>query len=224
MGRKLKIILSFPRTLWFNFRYLPFSQALKLPVWIANNVRIEKLNRTGIDLKDTNIRLGSVRIGYHEADAVDCYSVHTVISIERGGKWIINQDAHIGQGAIIRIKCNGQLIIGRNFAISGTASIICSKRITFGDDVQLSWNSLFIDSDAHKVFAEDAILINPPKEIYIGNRVWISANTTIMKGSIIRDDTVVAANTMINRYVSDGNCILAGIPAKTVKKIRNFEI
>lgn len=33
-------ILSIPKTVYFNFRYLPFPQAIKLPVWVKYNTKI----------------------------------------------------------------------------------------------------------------------------------------------------------------------------------------
>lgn len=37
----LKILLAVPKTIWFNFRYLPFIQAIHLPIWIAPNCKIK---------------------------------------------------------------------------------------------------------------------------------------------------------------------------------------
>lgn len=223
MGRISKIVLSIPRTIYFNFRYLPFHQAVKLPVWIANNVRIKNLNRGCISLEGI-VRLGLVRIGYHEADGVDVYSSHTIIDIQGDGKLIFANDAHIGQGAILCAKENASLTLGSNFAVSGTTSIICSKSITFGDDVQLSWNSMVMDSDAHKIFDESGKLLNPPCSIKIGNKVWIAANTTIMKGTTLPDNVIVAANSLVNKKFTETGVIIGGQPAKVLKKIEHFEI
>jgi acetyltransferase-like isoleucine patch superfamily enzyme len=223
MGRKFKIIRSIPKTIYFNLRYLPFKQAIKLPVWVASNVRIKQLNRKAIRI--TGIcKLGLVRIGYHEADGLDSYSLHTIIDIENGGKLLINSDAHIGHGANITIRKEGKLSIGANFAISGTTSIICNKSITIGNDVQLSWNSTVMDSDAHKIYGDDGEWINPPKDVVIGNKVWIAANCTISKGTRICDNTVVASNSLVNKPFTEGDCIIGGTPAKALKHISHFEI
>lgn len=224
MSRILKILCSLPGTVWFNFRYLPFSQALKLPIWIAGNTRIKNMYRGGIKFENNQVRLGQVRIGYHEADAVDTSSAHTLINISDSGQIIIKDDVHIGQGAILNVKQNAVLYLGKNFAISGTTSIICNNRIVFGDDVQLSWNSLIADGDAHEIYSESGGLINPKGEIIIGNKVWIAANTTVLKGSVIQDNTVVASNSLVNRNIVEGSCIIGGCPAKVLKKIGWFEI
>lgn len=223
MGRNSKILRSIPRTIWFNFRYLPFRQAIRLPIWIANNVRIKELHRGCLDFEGS-LRIGLIRIGYHEADGIDIYHTHTILNISKLGHILFREDAHIGQGAIIKINDNGIIIFGRNFAISGTTSIIASKSIFFGDDVQLSWNSLIMDGDAHKIFDEDGNWINPPREIKIGNKVWIAANTTILNGSVIADNTIVASNSLVGKVFYEGDCIVGGSPSKILKKISHFTI
>jgi acetyltransferase-like isoleucine patch superfamily enzyme len=224
MSRLSKILLSIPKTIWFNLRYIPFSQAIKLPIWVASNVRIKSLARGCIILNDNNIRTGLIRIGYHEADAVDSYGCHTILNIDKNGTLVIEDDVHIGHGAIINIKNKAKLVVGRNFAISGTTAIICNKSISIGSDVQLSWNSLITDSDAHTIYSIDSVISNHPKEISIGNKVWIAANTTILKGTKICDNTVVASNSLLNKEFHEGNCIIAGSPAKVVKRIGGFKI
>ena len=211
-----------PRSVWFNLRWLPWSQAVKMPVWIAPNVRVKNMWRGGFVLKDA--RFNSCHIGFHCADAVDGYGVHTIICINPGGRWFVDGDLHIGRGAIINVNSGGELRTGRNFAISGTTSIICSKTISIGGDVQFSWNSLVMDSDAHKVFGVDGEWINKPADVTIGNKVWIAANTTIMKGSVIGDNCVVAGNSVVNKAHRETGCVLAGMPAKKVKDISGWEI
>lgn len=224
MSRLTKIVFSIPKTIWFNFRYLPISKALRLPIWIAPNVRVRRMKRGCIVLNNPRISLGMIRIGYHVADAVDDYSTHTILDIEDCGNITFNDDAHIGHGAILVVKSGAKLNIGCHFAISGTTSIICNNEITFGNDVQLSWNSLITDSDAHKIIAENGDIINPNKEILIGNNVWIAANTTILKGSAISDNTVVASNSLVNKKFTNSSCIIGGSPAKVIKNIGSFEI
>lgn len=221
--RTFKILFSIPKTIWFNLRYLPFRQAIKLPIWVAGNVRIRELHRGCMRLQGT-LRMGMIRIGYHETDGVDFYGVHTIINVDKSGTIEFKNDAHIGTGAIIRVKKEGTISFGDNFAISGTTSIIASKSIRFGDEVQLSWNSHIMDSDAHKIYDTEGKWINPPCEIIVGSHVWIASNTTIMKGSVIQDNTVVASNSLVNKAFTEGNCVLAGQPAKIIKRIGRFII
>lgn len=218
----LKILCALPRTVYFNLKYFPFKVAVKLPVWIAPNVHIKKMWRGGIQLKFP--AFNRVHIGFHLADAVDCVGAHTILNINRGGIWKIEDDAHIGRGAIISVGSQGILSVDKNFAISGTTSIVCSNKIEIGKDVQFSWNSLVMDSDAHKIYREDGMLLNPAGTVTIGNKVWIAANTTILKNSKIGNNCVVAGNSLVNKPIQENNCIVAGVPAFPKKKISRWEI
>lgn len=219
----LKRILSVPRSIWFNFRYLPFKEAIHLPIWIANNVRIRNLYKGGIELQG-NVSIGIIRIGYHCADVIDTYSVHTIIDIQKKGKLVFKGDAHIGHGAVICIKEQGILTLGKNFAISGTTRLVCSQNIYIGDDVQFSWDTLVMDSDAHKIWDKNNIELINSGTIKIGNKIWIAANCTILKGTDIKDNCVIASNSLLNKSYKYPNRIIGGIPASEIKEIGGWKL
>jgi len=51
--------------------------------------------------------------------------------------------------------------------------------------------------------------------VRIGRNVWIGANSTILDGSVIGDNTIVVANSLVNRRFPP-NVIVQGNPAKVV--------
>ncbi|MCR8985468.1 sugar O-acetyltransferase [Brevibacillus laterosporus] len=50
--------------------------------------------------------------------------------------------------------------------------------------------------------------------------VWIGSNSTILPGVTIGDNSVVAAGAVVTKNVPE-NTVVAGVPAKVVKKINN---
>lgn len=54
--------------------------------------------------------------------------------------------------------------------------------------------------------------------VHIGKNVWIGARVTILPGVNIGDGAVVAAGAVVNRDVPP-NTVVAGVPAREVKKI-----
>jgi len=56
------------------------------------------------------------------------------------------------------------------------------------------------------------------KPITIGNGVWIATGSTILGGITIGDHAVIAAGSIVTKNVPP-NTLVAGIPAKVVKKI-----
>ncbi len=53
--------------------------------------------------------------------------------------------------------------------------------------------------------------------IKIGNHVWIGMRSIILKGVTIGDGSIVAAGSVVVKDVPN-NCLVAGNPAKVVKK------
>ncbi len=60
------------------------------------------------------------------------------------------------------------------------------------------------------------------KGVVIGDNVWIGAGTSIVDGSVVGDNTVIVANSLINRRYPS-NCILQGNPARIVLRRKTTE-
>ena len=94
------------------------------------------------------------------------------------------------------------MILGRDFIVTGRSVILCTNRITFGDECLLSWDLLIMDTDWHSVISTaDNRILNPSKPINVGNHVWIGCRSVILKGVSISDNVVVAANSVISRNI-----------------------
>ena len=59
-----------------------------------------------------------------------------------------------------------------------------------------------------------------PSPVIIGENVWIGSNSTILPGVTIGDNSVVAAGAVVTKDVPE-NTVVAGVPAKVIKKINN---
>ena len=147
----------------------------------------------------------------------------TVITIANGGVLVFKGEAHIGRGSKIYCAPNSKLILGERFAISALTQIACYKSIVFGDDVQFSWDCLVMDSDTHRIYYENK-KINEDQKIVFGNKIWIGCRCTILKGSNIPDGCVIGAMSCVTGNKFENNTIIAGVPAKSIKKIISWEI
>ena len=76
-----------------------------------------------------------------------------------------------------------------------------------------------IDSNGHIVESLDRTVGRDiPKPIIIGNNVWIGLNSIILKGTIIGDNSIVAAASVVSGEFG-ANTIIMGNPAKEVRSI-----
>jgi acetyltransferase-like isoleucine patch superfamily enzyme len=57
-------------------------------------------------------------------------------------------------------------------------------------------------------------------DIIIGNGVWIGSNAVIIGPCVIGDNSVIAASSVVVNNV-DKNCLVAGMPAKLIKMLKD---
>ncbi len=213
-------LISIPRTILFNLRYLPMSQAYKMPVVIAYNTKVIVMGKVRIK---GNVSFGMIRIGFHTVPVCN-RNDQTAFSIGKNACLEFLGSAHIGRGSKIHVAENANLILGDNFAISASSAINCYHSIEFGKDIQFSWNCLVMDSDTHVIYDQEGKIINNPESIIFGDKIWIGCNSTILKGAKIPSNCVIGANSVVtgSRFIE--NTIIAGNPAKTLKEIGGWRL
>lgn len=215
----LNILFSVPKTIWFNFRHLPFRQAVQLPIWIAPDCKIKIKGKVYCNTP----KFASIRIGFHKVPIMNP-NENTVISLKKGGTIIFNGSAHIGKGSKIHVENKGILTLGDNFAISASTQINCYKAITFGCDIQFSWDCLVMDSDTHSIYDENGKRMNDNCEIILEDKIWIGCRCTILKGSKIPAGCVIGACSLVSGTRFESKTIIAGNPAKSIKRIGSWSL
>lgn len=125
----------------------------------------------------------------------------------------------------LRILANGKnsnITIGDNISIRNTCEIVARPEnnlsVKIGDDCMFASRILIRATDGHTVKSKaTGKTLNYGKPVEIGNHVWIGNDVTILKGSKIPDNSVVAATATVTRAFTEPNAIYAGVPAKLVK-------
>lgn len=59
--------------------------------------------------------------------------------------------------------------------------------------------------------------------IKIGDNVWLCSNSVLLPGVEIADHTIVAAGAVVTKSFTQGNCILAGVPAVVIKQLPDYQ-
>ena|ERR1039457_5834011 len=59
----------------------------------------------------------------------------------------------------------------------------------------------------------------PPQDVILGEKCWLGMNVIILPGVTLGQHTVVAAGSIVTKSFPDGWAVIAGIPAKILKKI-----
>ena len=214
MSNKLRLLFSLPKTIYFNFFYLPFNQAIKLPIWLYN-VNLHKM-RGQVIIDSASIKPGMIKLGNVGNPLYDSCNR---LTWENRGVVCFKGTCVIGHGSGISTGINGYIEIGNNFFAITTTKIISFVSIIFGDNVRVSWETIFMDTDFHETINlntnERSI---PSKPIKIGNNNWIAVRVIVLKGSETPDFTIVGANSILTKsYDIPQYSIIAGVPPKVMK-------
>lgn len=122
---------------------------------------------------------------------------------------------------IITRTAEAEIIIGDNVGISG-ATIYARKSISIGGNTLIGGNVKILDNDFHPIEIEarnaDVKEKIGTKPVVIGKNCFIGCNAIILKGTILGDGCVVGAGAVVSGRFED-NCVIAGNPAKVVKRL-----
>ncbi|SBT16590.1 2,3,4,5-tetrahydropyridine-2,6-dicarboxylate N-acetyltransferase [Marinomonas gallaica] len=216
LSKLYNYIRCIPKTLLFNFSYLPFKQAIKLPVIVSH--RTQFLNRKGSIVVPKNAKTGKIKLGFGQVQVADASYSRFIWSLEKNGSVTFGHNVRIGTGS--KLFVSGALSIGDNVNFSGETSITCQKQIDISEGCLVSWRTLFMDTDFHEIINNDGVCLNPDKPIFIGESIWVCANSTILKGVSIGAHSIVSASANVVSSF-EGNNIIGGTPAKVIGSMEN---
>ena len=122
-----------------------------------------------------------------------------------------------------------------DYTLLNGALVMAEERIEIGSYCLISWNVGIADSDFHPLAPAERLVDakalapflegRPPRPklktapVIIGDNVWIGMNATILKGTVVGENSVIAAGSVVTKSVPP-NVVVAGNPAVVVKEFR----
>lgn len=207
----IEALLSLPKTLWVNFRTLPFRQALKLPILVSYKTKIVELHSNTITFAEP-VKRFMVKIGFGGSEGI--IERKSSLCLEKNSK--IQFASGIVMSAGISIRNSGLIVIGHSFFCNRNCTIWANKEINIGQNVLFGWNITLRDCDGHLVTHNGA-----PKEyqkpIIINNHTWICSEASLLKGAEIGDNSVVGYGSVVTSKFQEPNILIAGFPAKKIQ-------
>jgi acetyltransferase-like isoleucine patch superfamily enzyme len=131
----------------------------------------------------------------------------------------------IAEGCLIHanavLKSDGDLVVGREVRISFGTCLHCDERIELGDFAGLAEQVTIVDSD-HRADGSDTPFMSLPIEsdpVLIEDNVFIARGSAVLRGARIRKNSVVAANSVVPGGEYPESSLIAGAPAKPVRRL-----
>lgn len=203
-----------------GIRWNPFSQVLvrgygecrisknatlrNSTIYVAEGASLSIGNN--VIIQDTRIFIteGAIVIG----DNTICKG--TTTNVDKG-------EVHIADHSMIRakrlwVRFGGKLAIGSYTNINEGSEVRCDLSVSIGSYCQISYNVNIWDTNTHSILPRDVRRqvardkfpafgyesTRPvAKTVVIGDDCWIGMNSTIMKGSRIGNESIVAYGTLI---------------------------
>lgn len=216
-AEKLHVICSIPKTLRFNFHYFPFKTAIKCPVIVSQRVYLRQLD--GVVKLPEQVERAMVKIGFGDVGHYDRRRSRSIWQVS--GCVDFKGRASIGHGSKISVR--GRLELGDGFNITAESTIVCAKKIKFGNDCLMSWDVLVMDTDEHPIYDKESKRINDDAPIYVGNHVWIGCKCMLLKGAELADNSVLAAGTALRSAFYGSGQIIGGNPPQILKREVRWE-
>lgn len=209
------------KTIYFNFKMLPFRQAKYLPIFIYGKTEFRSLRGKIIikgKLSPNMIHIGDNTRYPHTNRS---YSVWTI-----NGTIVFLGRMNFYNGTYVYVAQNAVLSFGTHGTFVGSdTKIICRELITIGNNVEITWENQIYDTSFHYVRNQQGKAKRLTSPIVIHDNVWVGNRSTIAKGTILPSYSIVASNSMTNKDFSEYGecCLFAGMPAickvKEVKRV-----
>ena len=107
-----------------------------------------------------------------------------------------------------------KIVIGQTAYLNRSTMIDASERIEIGEGAMIGPFCYITDHD-HAIGSADDLVSKPTR---IGERCWLGAHVTVLKGVTIGDSTVVGAGSVVTKSLP-ARVVAVGNPARVLREI-----
>jgi len=143
--QKLKYYILIIRSIPINIKYLPFNQAIKIPIFLTNSKFIGKGR---IVIESNEVYRGMINLGAYLCPKYP----RKGITIENNGCIVFKGACTIGNNSFISIGKRGTLIVGDNLVVNSSVNIICARKIVIGKNNLFGWETTIMDTSFHPLY------------------------------------------------------------------------
>ncbi|OJF98467.1 acyltransferase [Pararhizobium antarcticum] len=139
----------------------------------------------------------------------------------QGNNVTVTIGEHCRLAADIVVKGSNQTVTIGEGTTFASVYLLCieASHIRIGRWCMFSREIEVRTSDAHSLLdRKTGKRLNPAASVTIGDHVWVGVGSIINKGTTIADDCVVGAKSFVNKPFAESGSLIAGVPAKVIKK------
>ena len=198
----------------FNFRYLPFKQAIKLPIWVY---RMKLLSRKGsVVIESENLYTGMIKLGFQNSRVFP----NNGIAWSNKGKVVFKGKCSIGNDCYIVVGKQATLTFGQGFKVNAGLKLTAMCSISFGKQTWLGWGVVVMDTNHHPLYdMEKKITKKAFSPIEIGDYNWVASQCCILHGVRTPERCIFGARTILSRGAQyESYCVHGGNPLQVLSR------
>lgn len=215
--------VNWSKTIYINFRMLSLRDAIKFPIIIWGKCRLAL--KGGKIVFDVPVRRALLKIGYR----YETFYSKEPSQVKIHGVFTLKGEVWFGSSTQILVEPKATLTMGQLSSMGTHASLVCTKSVLFSEYSRVGSFSYISDSNYHYMKnVKDNSILPFNKPIKIGARNYIGSKVSLLPGTVTPDNIVIGYGSVCNkdyRNIIPENSVIAGIPAKLVKKdtVRIFD-
>lgn len=202
----LRAIIS---SLYFNFKYLPFKQAIKLPILLYKPCY--KQTDGKVIIESDKIYFGMIRMGFWVTLQ---YPNNGIVWENQGGTIVFKGKTKIGNASSISVGKKAYVEFGDDFVNNAGLKLISVRSVVFGKKARLGWEVIVMDTGFHPlVIMETGKRTKASSPIKIGDYNWFGSRCVILHGVETPERCIFAFGSILTKKITcEPYSLLAGTP------------
>lgn len=219
--KELRYIIS---TVYFNFHYLPFRQAIHLPIVLYKPHLLACKGKIRLEPENGRIHHAMIRLGFR---IVSLYSDNGITWENKGGTVIFRGNCIIGNDSYVSFGEKTTVDFGHSFAARAGFKLASYVGITFNRYSRFGWGCLCMDTNFHPIYnmeTKEYKTISGP--IIIGEYNWFGTNCKVMHSVTTPERCIFGMGTVVTRgCVKKSYCVMGGSPVRILSEnvMRDYE-
>lgn len=211
--KKIQWKIDFIRSLRFCLKYLPYEQAIRVPIKVEHGVKVLQLRKGQIKIENIVERY-QIILGESPTLFLPPELQKTVLLCKKNGELIFKGKAKVSKGCVLHADEDSKIIFGDDFYCNRNVFIRSNNLVSFGQTCSVGWNVTFNTTDGH-VIKKNGDFIVGSAPIIIGDKVWIASYCLIGKGTEIADHCIIGqGSVVVHEQFTNPYSIIHGVAAK----------
>ncbi len=210
----LEYLCAIPTSIYFNFHYLPFKQAIRFPILVKKSHVYEAKGKIIIEAP---IKFGMIKLGFFGGHMYPNNGIHWT---QYGGTIIFKGSCMISNNSYIVQGKESTIIFGDDFLATASLKVISFKHIEFGKHTRAGWEAMFMDTNFHPIYdMKKEKFKKAYGPIIIGDYNWFGAQCKVMHSVTTPERCIFGMGSVLNRGGEyESYCLHGGSPIKVLSR------